>query len=97
MRLEDGTILHNPGLEIAGNKSFRIVLSDVLLNKKAGFAKWLVKNIADRFFERDEYYEQLRDEHFQKNRDKHYKRVDSEYFFALKESQSSLLKIASSD
>ena len=67
------------------------------LNKKAGFAKWLVKNIADRFSERDEYYEQLRDEHFQKNRDKHYKRVDSEYFIALKESQSSLLKVASSD
>lgn len=62
------------------------------LNKKAGFAKWLVKNVADLLSERDEYYERLRDEHDQKNRAKRYKEVEAVYITSRKESQSILME-----
>jgi cell wall-associated NlpC family hydrolase len=67
------------------------------LDKKAGFAKWLVKNVADLLSERDDYYERLRDEHEQKNREKHYKQVEAAFIISQKESQESLLKVATSD
>ena len=65
------------------------------LNKKAGFAKWLVKNVADLLSEKDEYYERLRAEHDKKNREKGYKEVEAVFIISRKESQSLLIKDAS--
>ena len=60
------------------------------LNKKAGFAKWLVKNVADLLSERDEYYERLRDEHATKDKEKHYTKIESVFSNSLKKSQKFL-------
>ena len=63
------------------------------LNKKAGFARWLVENVADLLSERDETYEKLRDGHFQEGRDSRYRNTQSIFFESLHESQE-LLKSA---
>jgi hypothetical protein len=64
------------------------------LSKQAGFARWLVKNVADRLSDRDEYYEKLRDNHFQGSRDQHYRSAEKEYISTLKGSQRIFLDAA---
>ena len=55
-----------------------------------------MKNVADLFSERDEYYEQLSKAHDQKDREKRYKEIEAIYSITQKESQDSLLEVASS-
>lgn len=64
------------------------------LNKKAGFAKWLVKNVADMLSERDEIYEKLRDDHFAKKKDEHYRKIENLYRSSLKKSQELLISVS---
>ena len=63
------------------------------LNKEAGFARWLVNNVADLLSERDETYEQLRDGHFQEGRDSRYRNTQSIFFESLHESQELLKSV----
>lgn len=65
------------------------------LNKKAGFAKWLVKNVADLWSERDEYYERIAKAHDQKDREKRYREIESVYSTTRKDSQERLLAVSS--
>jgi hypothetical protein len=64
------------------------------LNKKAGFAKWLVKNVADLLSERDEYYEKLRDEQATGSRQEHYGKIEQVFRTALRKSRRLLQEAA---
>jgi hypothetical protein len=67
------------------------------LDKKAGFAKWLVKNVADMWSERDEYYERLLQERSLTNREEYYKEMEAVYVKSRKESQERLIRFSKED
>jgi hypothetical protein len=62
------------------------------LNKRAGFAKWIVKHIADALSERDEDYKKLLLEHARGARESKYAAAENWYLDAVKEAQTALLE-----
>ena len=66
------------------------------LNKKGGFAKWLINKIVDKISGRDEYYDKLRDGHFAGTREKHYKKMNKAYAESRDHSIKALLDSADS-